>query len=107
MNPILAEDFGKDELRLKYFYENAHDENKIILSISRSLINIVNDSNIMWKNQEISLFSLIYLLNPASRNPKMLTMDCIQIFVDSLIHENINFRRVSLKKFLCFLLTFI
>lgn len=95
MSPSLIESYHSNEVRLKHFFENCNEETKIISSITKSLINIVNDSNIMWKNQEISLFSLIYILNPAVRNPKLLTSEFVQIFVDSLVHENINFRRVS------------
>ena len=95
MSPDLKEIFSDENVRLVTFFENCYDETKVISSISKSLINIVNDSNMLWKNQEISLFSLIYLLNSAERNPKLLRFEGIQTYVDSLIHENINFRRVS------------
>lgn len=97
------ESFASEELRLKMFNHKCSYENQLISNLMQDLISIADDSNITWKNQEISLFSLIFLLDSCQSNRKLLTADCVELFVKYLIHENKNFRRVSLKFFKHFL----
>jgi hypothetical protein len=99
--------FTDDKTRLKVFYQKCVYENQLISKLMDDLINIARDSNIMWKNQEISLFTLIFLLNSCQTNKRLLTPECVECFVDALVHENINFRRVCASSInLCILLKF-
>ena len=94
LSPSCKELFSDEKSRLKVFNQKASYEGQLISKLMDELINIARDPNIMWKNQEISLFTLIFLLNSCQTNKKLLTEECVESFVDSLVHENINFRKV-------------
>lgn len=89
-----ADHYSSEELRLKLYNQKCSYENHLISKLMDDLIDIAKDSNISWKNQEISLFSLIFLLNSCELHKKLLTFECVELFVSSLIHENPNIRRV-------------
>ena len=89
-----ARKYSNEELRLKVFNQKCFNDNQVIENLFDDLINIATDSSVMWKNQEISLFSIIFLLNSCENKKKLLTVDCIKLFLDSLVNENKNFRRV-------------
>jgi len=94
LSPETIEVFKNEEMRLKVFHQKCYNENQLIENLFEDLLNISTDSAVRWKNQEISLFSLIFLLNSCENKKSLLTVDCIKIFVDALVHENRNFRRV-------------
>lgn len=96
LNPTLAAQFT-DSSHLQKFEKFAANEKLIVSGIMQSLIAISSDSKTVLKNQRISLFSLIYLFNSCQRSPDLLTTECVKLFVDMLVHENINFRMVSFK----------
>ena len=89
-----ADSYSSDELRLKLYNQKCNYENHLISKLMEDLIYIAKDSSITWKNQEISLFSLIFLLNSCESHKKLLTYDCVELFVSCLVHENVNLRRV-------------
>lgn len=89
-----ADSYSSDELRLKFYNQKCNYENHLIGKLMEDLIYIAKDSSIPWKNQEISLFSLIFLLNSCESHKKLLTYDCVELFVNCLVHENINLRKV-------------
>jgi hypothetical protein len=89
------DNYASEELRLKLYNQKCSYENHLISKLMDDLIDIAKDSNITWKNQEISLFSLIFLLNSCESHKKLLTPECVELFVNYLIHENANIRRVS------------
>ena len=95
LSPETYNAFSNEEIRLKVFHQKCYSENQLIENLFEDLLNIATDSSVRWKNQEISLFSLIFLLNSCEQKKSLLTTDCIKIFVDSLVHENKNFRRVT------------
>ena len=74
--------------------EKSDKEKRIIADLINDLIQIAKDPQIMWKNQEISLFSLIYLLNSCKMYPDLLSVELVKLFTNSLIHENVNIRKV-------------
>lgn len=96
-NPALHDIYSltNETSRLKVYHQKCFHENQLISRLMEELVSIASDSNATWKNQEISLFSLIFLLNSCENNPKLLTADCVSLFTDALVHENINYRRVS------------
>lgn len=106
--PLLATTYrdDRDELRLQIFNKNLASDKKNILNVMQSLISIANDEKMVLKNQRISLFSIIYLLNPCRIHPELLTAECVKLFVDSLVHENVTFRQMSIDG-LCIILKMI
>jgi hypothetical protein len=60
------------------------------------LIKITQESQLLWKNQATSLGSILFLLNSCKTHKQLLTIECVNLFVDSLVHENINVRRIAL-----------
>lgn len=97
------ETYASDDLRLKLFNQRCQFENQIICKLMDDLINIVNDSSATLKSKEISLFSLIFLLDSCQKNSKLLTSDCVETFLKCLIHEHKNLRRISIDA-LCIIL---
>ncbi len=88
-----------EETRLKTFRQKNAHENQLISKLMEDLISIARDTSLIWKSQEISLFSLIFLLNSCEMNIKLLSEECVEVFVDSLINQNINLRRVCFSDF--------
>jgi len=108
MCPSLASAYkdAPDDLRLKAFMANTLVDRKAITSIQASLIASAGDTKLAIKNQRISLFSLIYLFGPFRSSPDLLTADCVRLFVDCLVHENVMFRQISVDG-LCIILKMI
>ena len=96
LHPGLVTQFS-DKSHLEKFDKFVANEKTIITGIMHSLIAISSDPKTVLKNQRISLFSLIYLLNSCQRSPDLLTSECVKLFVETSVHENINFRMVSIK----------
>lgn len=92
--------YPNESQRLKVFTLKCQQENELISKLMHDLIRIARDENVMWKNQEITLFSLTFLLNSCEQNKKLLTKEFIRVFVDSLTHENKNLRKVKTHLFL-------
>ena len=101
-NPKLSSEYSTnnkeedDARRLQKYNAIKESDRASISSVMHSLISISSDRTIVVKNQRVSLFSLIYLLNPSERHPELLSIDCVNLFLDALIHENINFRQVGI-----------
>ncbi len=106
--PYLATDYKDvtDELRLAAFTAKSLVERKAIISIQSSLIASAYDTKLPVKNQRISLFSLIYLFGACQSSPDLLTSECVRLFVDCLVHENVMFRQISVDG-LCIILKMI
>ena len=88
---------SRKETRLARMEEKREQEKQLLAKLIRDLCEIARDPRTIWKNQEISLFSLIYLFNPCQKYPELLTHSCVKLFTSALIHENPNFRRVFIK----------
>jgi len=80
--------------RLESYKKLCDTDQRAIKALMNDLIDISRDSGVVWKNQEISLFSIIFLFNSCVKNKHLLTSDCVELFVESLTHENVNFREV-------------
>jgi len=80
--------------RLESYKKLCDTDQRAIKALMNDLIDISRDSGVVWKNQEISLFSIIFLFNSCVKNKHLLTSDCVELFVESLVHENVNFREV-------------
>lgn len=88
--------FATDELRLKLFKQKCSYENHTISKLMDDLVDIVNDSSSCHKSKEISLFSLIFLLDSCQKNARLLSPKCVELFAKNLLNENQNFRRISI-----------
>ncbi len=86
--------------RLNSYKKLCDTDQRAVKALMNDLIEISRDSGVVWKNQEISLFSIIFLLNSCVKNNHLLSFDCVELFVESLIHENVNFREVCCLLFL-------
>jgi len=80
--------------RLDSYKKLCDTDERAIKALMHDLIDISRDASVVWKNQEICLFSMIFLFNSCVKNKRLLTSDCVELFVESLIHENVNFREV-------------
>ena len=85
-----------EKLRLEYYNRKYNTENTLISTLMSKLIQITYESNLLWKNQATSLGSILFLLNSCKLEKRLLTDECVRLFVDSLVHENINVRRIAL-----------
>lgn len=86
--------FSNESARLKSYHQKRAYENQLIAKLMNDLVDVATDPHAMWKNQEISLFTLIFLFNSCERTNSLLTSDCVEVFVNSLVHENFSYRKV-------------
>lgn len=84
-----------NQKRLEIFLRNKQDETQQIADLMKNLISIARESTLSWKNQSTSFGSLMYLFFSCQNDKQLLTSECVELFVDSLIHENIHIRKVS------------
>ncbi len=89
--------------RLERFNRRFASETKLIAGLMTELINIAKEPQLLWKNQATSFGSVLFLLNSCGVDKGLLNEECIQLYVDSLIHENINIRKISIDA-LCIIL---
>lgn len=89
--------------RLAKFNERCVNETRIIAGLMSQLIHIAKEPGLLWKNQATSFGSVLFLLNSCEVEKSLLSEECIQLYVDSLIHENINIRKISIDA-LCIIL---
>ena len=85
---------GDSEKRLARFKDTCRVETEMIATLMGQLIRIARESQLLWKNQATCFGSILFLLNSCEFESSLLTVECIQLFVDSLVHENINIRKV-------------
>ena len=96
-SPELKLKYHNDEsLRTKIFYEKLHIENSLIKKLMSDLVSIASESKLLWKNQVIRYVAFLFILNSCVLDKKLLTSDCVKLFVDSLVHENITVRKIAL-----------
>jgi hypothetical protein len=96
LKPLLNIELKKNESkRLERFNKIKDKENSIIKSLMNQMTKIASDPQLLWKNQPTIFGSILFLLNACELEKSLLTGDCVQLYVDSLINENINVRRVS------------
>lgn len=86
--------FDNDK-RLDGFLKNKKQETHLIADLMKNLISISRESTVSWKNQSTSFGSIMYLLFSCENDTHLLIPECIELFIDSLIHENIHIRKVS------------
>jgi hypothetical protein len=100
LNPSLKARFTSEVDRLKRFDEKCQIETGFITNLMSELISISKESQLLWKNQSISLGSLSLLFNTCRVQKSILTVESVQLLVDSLISENIHVRKVNLSNLL-------
>ncbi len=81
--------------RLEIFKRRCEEETKMIRGLMADLIRIARESQLLWKNQATSFGSVLFLLNSCEVDNELLSEECIQLYVDSLVHENISIRKVN------------
>lgn len=84
-----------NQKRLDTFIKNSQEDTSMIASLMSDLIKIAKESTVSWKNQSTSFGSIMYLLHACQTDNKLLTPECVGLFVDSLIHENIHVRKIA------------
>ncbi|CAF0770306.1 unnamed protein product [Brachionus calyciflorus] len=84
-----------NQKRLDVFNIKSLQDNHMISDLMTNLIQISRESTLNWKNQSTSYGSIMYLLYSCQNDPNLLTPECVDLFVDSLIHENIHVRKLA------------
>lgn len=98
INPELLKTYNTDPIkRLELFQKRSLEETNKIRGLMADLIKISRESQLLWKNQAISFGSVLFLANSCEVDKALLTEDCVQLFVDSLIHENISIRKIGIE----------
>ena len=87
---------NNEELRLKYYHEKMRNDDKYVEKLMSDLVRIARESQLLWKNQTTSYGAILFLLYPCKLEKSLLSVDCVQLFVDSLVHDNINVRKVAI-----------
>ncbi|RNA03229.1 proteasome activator complex subunit 4B-like [Brachionus plicatilis] len=82
--------------RLDGFVANSKQETQLVANLMDNLISIARESTLSWKNQSTSYGSLMYLLFSCQNDNQLMKPECIELFVDSLIHENIHIRKIAI-----------
>jgi len=67
------------------------------------LVRIAREPKLLWKNQVIRYVAFLFILNSCVLEKRLLTPECVQLFVDSLVHENITVRKIAIDS-LCIIL---
>lgn len=94
---------ANDTKRLSVFNARCATERNQIKELMNNLVNIARESQLSWKNQATSFGAILYLLNSCVLDKKLLSVECVQLFVDSFVHENINVRKIAIDA-LCIIL---
>lgn len=89
--------YPNEAQRLAVYHQKCKVENELISKLMNDLIKIVREEKVIWKNQEITLFSLTFLLNSCEQSKRLLSKEFVKLFVDSLVHENKNLRKVRMQ----------
>ena len=88
--------YANDESsRLAKFAERVARENDLIQKCMTVLVRIANDSQLVLKNQFYRYAAFLFLLNSCKLEKKLLSAECVQLFVDSLVSENISVRTIG------------
>ena len=93
--PGLRLKYGDEAERTRVFALKCAAESAMIVGLMHELVKISKKSQVLWKNQSTSLGSISLLFGTCRLQPSVLTVECVQLLVDSLINENINVRRVA------------
>jgi proteasome activator subunit 4 len=97
MSPELKGKYENNESeRTRIFYAQCLEENKLIEKLMSDLVRIASESKLVWKNQVIRYVAFLFCLNSCVSEKRLLTADCMQLFVDSLVHENITVRKIAI-----------
>jgi proteasome activator subunit 4 len=100
----LRESFSNNQvIRLEQFYVKSRKDTETIRGLMNEMISIASESQLSWKNQSTSFGSIIFLLNSCHMTPDLLTTEVVQLFTNSMVHENINVRKIALDT-ICILL---
>ncbi len=89
-----ASALARDPGRLDGFNKRCDEETRMTRGLMADLIRIAKESQLLWKNQTTSFGSVLFLLNSCEVDKDLLSEECIQLYVDSLVHENISIRKV-------------
>jgi proteasome activator subunit 4 len=95
-NPLLRTKFRSDSERLRRFEEKCELETALISNLINELVKITKESQKMWKNQSTCFGSISLLFNTCRINKNFLTVEFMQLLVDSLVSDNIQVRKLSI-----------
>jgi hypothetical protein len=97
LSPSIASKYlnTNDDDRLNFFYHRAKQDILIIKALMKDLIDISIEAQSSWRNQAASYASILFLLNSCEKDSSILSLDCVKLYLDSLIHDNIKVRKVS------------
>ena len=87
---------AQSETRLVTFKRRSANDNAIIASVISKLVKISRESQLLWKNQATSFGTIMYLISSCENEKSLLTEECVQLIIDSLVSENIKVRRVKI-----------
>jgi proteasome activator subunit 4 len=89
--------YSKNEgLRLQKYAERVIKENSLIENCMSKLVKIASESQLVWTNQFYRYAAFLFLLNSCKLEKRLLTSDCVHLFVDSLVNENISVRSIGI-----------
>jgi proteasome activator subunit 4 len=94
---------SNENLRRRIFIERVTIENFLIEKFMSDLVIIAREPKLLWKNQVIRYVAFLFILNSCVLEKRLLTPECVQLFVDSLVHENITVRKIAIDS-LCIIL---
>ncbi len=80
--------------RLDSFNIKSQQDTHYVSDFMETLFKIARESTLSWKNQSTSYGSILYLFYSCQIDNKLLRPECVELFVDSLVHENIHVRKV-------------
>jgi proteasome activator subunit 4 len=83
------------KLRLKHFHARTSFENDLIEKTMKELIKIANETQLVWRNQFYRYAAFLFFLDSCKLENRLLTAECVQLFVDALVSENINVRTIG------------
>lgn len=81
--------------RLERFELRVANETAMIAELLDQLLKIAKQQSLLhWKNQANSFHAILFLLHNCVRTKSLLSAELVQLFVDSLLSENANVRKV-------------
>lgn len=86
-----------EKSRLARFEQKSIAETETITKMLEQLLNIAKQqTQLHWKNQANSFHTVLFLLHNCVRSKALLSVEMVQLFVDSLLSDNSSVRKVYL-----------
>lgn len=94
--PELGIGTATEPRRLERFEQRCRAETEMIAQLFEQLLKIAKQqSQLHWKNQANSFHAVLFLLHNCVRNRALLSVELVQLFVDSLLSDNACVRKVT------------